>query len=252
VICPLLHARPNGEARTDATTRPRAGQDTAPDDLWWKARPRQLEASMAPPLDGRRERVTAGGWEPSQTMRTAPDGVSAREMPTRDDAQAGAGRSAGLFGELEAGAGEGDGVVLADRARFFFAQDLIEVDGAERNERRGRVRRRSREEAVVLGDEVVAQIGVGGVERRDAGAPQLIDETILQRAIEALAAAAGLRRVGADVRDTEPGEGAAEVGEMVALDGAARGGRVERPAGAVGVERAREASGSAKRGRGRA
>jgi hypothetical protein len=56
-------------------------------------------------------------------------------MPTHHDVQAGAGRPAGLFGELQARAVEGDGVVLPDHAGLLFTPDLLEVDGAERDER---------------------------------------------------------------------------------------------------------------------
>src|SRR5262245_65335063 len=58
--------------------------------------------------------------------------------------------------------------------------------GAQGHERRRRVGRRPREGRVVRRDEVLAQIRVGGLERGDARAPQLVDETILQRAIEPL------------------------------------------------------------------
>jgi hypothetical protein len=56
-------------------------------------------------------------------------------MAADEDAQAGTGRPAGLFGKLQAHAGEPDGVVLGDHALVFFAQDLVEVDVAERDER---------------------------------------------------------------------------------------------------------------------
>lgn len=57
-------------------------------------------------------------------------------MPAHEHAQTGAGRPARLFGELETQAREGDGVVLADGARFFLAEDLVEVEVTQWDERR--------------------------------------------------------------------------------------------------------------------
>ena len=162
-------------------------------------------------------------------------------MAAHEDAPPGTGGLARLFADLQADAVEGHGVVGRDRTLFFFAEDLLESDGAEGHECRGGIGRRPGEGGVVVGDETVAQIGVGGVDRGDAREAQFVDEAILQGAVEAPPAAAGLGGVGADVLDAQTGERPADMGEVLAIHGAAGLGGVEGPAGTVGVQSAGQA-----------
>jgi len=90
---------------------------------------------------------------------------------------------------------------------------------------------------------MLPQIGVGRLDRAHARAAQFVDEAILQGAIETLPAAARLGRVGADVFDAEAGESAADVRQVLAIDRAPGLGRVEGPAGAIGVQRERHPDG---------
>ena len=87
---------------------------------------------------------------------------------------------------------EDDDIVEADGALFLMAQDESQVDGAERHEGRVRVRGRAGELGVVVGDEVFAQVGVGGLDGGDARHAELVDEPALQGAIEPLTPAAAL------------------------------------------------------------
>ena len=69
--------------------------------------------------------------------------------------------------------------------------------------------------------------------------PQLVDEPVLQRAVEPLAAPSRLRRVGEDVLDPEARERAADLRGAVAIHGPAALRCVSRPARTVGVQRLR-------------
>ena len=70
-----------------------------------------------------------------------------------------------------------------------MAQDEIQIDGPERHKGRVRVRRRAGELGVLVGDELLAQVGIGGLHRGDARHTDLVDEPALQGAVEPLAAA---------------------------------------------------------------
>ncbi len=69
------------------------------------------------------------------------------------------------------------------------------------------------------------------------GHPEFVDEAVLQRAVDPLAATAGLRRVAQDVLDAEAVQGPPDLRELRAIRVGARGRGVCRPAGAIGVER---------------
>jgi hypothetical protein len=56
----------------------------------------------------------------------------------------------------------------------------------------------------------------------DAGDAELIDEAILEGAVEAFTSALGMRRVGGDVLDAEAGQGATDLREPVAVHGLPR------------------------------
>ena len=164
-------------------------------------------------------------------------------MAAHGELEAGAGGTAGLFGDLQADTVEDDGVVLADHAGVGLAQDLVEIEGGEGDEGSGRVGRGSREGLVVVGEEAFAQIGIGGGGSGDGGHSRLVDQAILQGAIEAFAAAAGLGRIGGDVLNARLFEGSADLGEGVLVHRAASLGGVKGPMGAIGIERHGQAMG---------
>src|SRR5438093_7733597 len=60
-------------------------------------------------------------------------------------------------------------VLSGDGSLILLTQDLIEIDVAERHEGRRRIGRRVAEAGVVVGNEALAKISVGGLERGDAG-----------------------------------------------------------------------------------
>src|SRR5258708_21743251 len=62
-----------------------------------------------------------------------PDRVVAGEMPADEDAKAGAGAAARLFGQLEGHAIGGDDIVAAPHAFPLQAEHLLQVDAAERD-----------------------------------------------------------------------------------------------------------------------
>ena len=143
----------------------------------------------------------------AQALRAAPDGVLAGEVAPHGDAQPRAAAPAGLLGQLQGAALEAHDIVPADEALVVLGEELIEVHGrAERDEGTGGIGRRAGELGVVVGDEVLAQVRVGRLERGDPGHAELVDEAALEGAVEALDAAAGLGRVARDVVDAEAGE----------------------------------------------
>jgi hypothetical protein len=82
-----------------------------------------------------------------------------------------------------------------------------------------------------------SEVGIGRRARGEARQVQFVDEAALYGAVEALAAAARLGRVGADVLDAQVREGPADLGAVRTIDGAAGRRGVKAPAGAIGVER---------------
>jgi len=138
----------------------------------WPTAPTGLVGPLAafgfwPVPRGEGQRAPAGVVAP-QTPGRVPDAVLAVKMAVDAHAQAGAGAAAGLLGELQRHRVEHDDVVLPHGAVFGLAEDLVEIDVADGDEGGGGIGRRPRELFVVGGDEVVAQIGVGGLERVDA------------------------------------------------------------------------------------
>ena len=147
------------------------------------------------------------------------------DIPAHGDAQAGAGPPARLLRQLQGDLIESHHIVLADGPRVLLAQDAVELDAVQGGERGRRVGRWVREFFIVVGDEPLGQVGIGARAGGDPRQGELVNEAALHRAVEPLTAAAGLGRVGADVLDTEVGEGAADLGRMGPVDGAAGGGR---------------------------
>src|SRR5258706_15498342 len=68
-----------------------------------------------------------------QAAGAVPDRVVAGEMPADEDAEAGAGAAAGLLGQLEGEAVRGHHIVAPDDAFLLDAENLLEVDAAERD-----------------------------------------------------------------------------------------------------------------------
>src|SRR5260370_4899669 len=101
-----------------------------------------------------------------------PDGVVAGEMPADEDAEASAGTAARLFGQLQGHAIGGDDIVAAHDAFLLDAENLLEVDLAERDKGGRRIRRWPPELVVERGQEPLAEVTVGGGHRgcRPAGA----------------------------------------------------------------------------------
>src|SRR5438067_3743650 len=89
-----------------------------------------------------------------------------RRTVTRAPAHVG---TTGLLGQLQAHGVEAHGVVGGDGSLILLTQDLIEIDVAERHEGRRRIGRRVAEAGVVVGNEALAKIRVGGLERGDVG-----------------------------------------------------------------------------------
>jgi len=132
VICPVSQAGTHGKTRTEATADGARTPDDAAGGEGRKAGAAHAEAARGPTRDGRGERGALGG-EASETVGAAPHTVGAVEVAAHDDAQAGAGRTPRLLGELEGQALETHHVVLADDARRLFAEELIEIDTASQD-----------------------------------------------------------------------------------------------------------------------
>src|SRR4029077_4663426 len=109
-----------------------------------------------------------------QTASAVPDRILAIEVATDEHPQARAAAAAGLLGDLQGHAAEGDGVVAATDPFFLHAEDLVEVHAVERDEGRCGVGRGSSELDVEGGDEPLPQVAVGRGHRGDAGDAQLV------------------------------------------------------------------------------
>src|SRR5262245_29222919 len=98
-----------------------------------------------------------------QTAGPIPHAVLAVEVAADTDAEAGAGATPGLLGELQGHRVKDDDVVLAHGAVVRLAEDLVEIDVPDGDEGGGGIGGRPGELRVVGGEEVVAQIGIGGL-----------------------------------------------------------------------------------------
>src|SRR5262245_66344802 len=81
---------------------------------------------------------------------------------------------------------------------------------------------------------------MGGGYGPDPGDAEFVDEAILQRAVDALAAPPRLRGIADDVLDPELFEGAPELGEPEAIGRRAGRGGVHRPVRPIRVQRRRQ------------
>ena len=128
----------------------------------------------------------------AQALGAPPDRVAAVDVAAHGDAQAGTGPPARLLGELEGHALEDHDIVLADGALLVLTQDRVEINAVEGHEGAGGVGGGVRELGVVVRDEPLGEIGIGGGARGDPGQRQLVDQPALDGAVEPLAPAAGL------------------------------------------------------------
>ena len=143
------------------------------------------------------------GGVASEATRPPPDGVAPIEMPADEHAQPGAAAAAALLVDLEDDLIEGDGVIAAHDPLLFVTEDLLQIVRADGDEGTGRIRRRPAKRAVVVGDEALGQVAIGGRHRANARDPQLVDQAALQGAVGALAAPARLGGVPENMLDAE-------------------------------------------------
>ena len=131
----------------------------------------------------------------------------AGEVAPHGDAQPRAAPPPRLLGELQGHGLEADDIVAADDALGLVGEELIEVHRVtQRDEGAGRIGRRAGELGVVVGEELLAQVGIGGLEGGVPREPELVDQAALEGAVEALDPAASLGRVARDVVDAEAGQ----------------------------------------------
>ena len=107
----------------------------------------------------------------AETASAVPERVPSIEMAAGQDPEAGAGAAAGLLGHLQGHAREGDDVVAADHALVLHAEDLVEVDAAERDKRRRRIGRRPGKLGVEGRQKSLPHVAVGGRDGGDARPP---------------------------------------------------------------------------------
>ncbi len=179
----------------------------------------------------------AVGVVAAQALRAAPDRVLAGEVAPDRDAQPRAAAPPGLLGDLQGDPREAHDVVATHEPLAVLGQELIEVHRvAQGDEGAGGISGRVGELGVVIGDELIAQVGVGRLERSDSGHAELVHETALESAVQALDPAAGLRRIARDVLDAEASQDPADDS-----DGSDRRGprprACGRPSRRVGVQR---------------
>jgi hypothetical protein len=94
-------------------------------------------------------------YRPSR-VGPAPDREAAIEMPPDGDPGSGTRRPPRLLAQLQVDGVEADSVVGRDGALLLFAQNLLEIDIAERHERGGRIGGGVAELRVVVGHEPLA------------------------------------------------------------------------------------------------
>jgi len=122
--------------------------------------------------------------------------VMAVEVTTNEHPQASAGATAGLLRQLQRDTVGHNDIVTTDHGLSFDAEDLLEVDPAQRHKRRARVRWGPLELGIEGRQELVAEIAIGGGHGGDAGDAQFVDQAVL------LGGASGTR-CGGYVRDVK-------------------------------------------------
>ena len=177
----------------------------------------------------RRERLSVGR-KLAEPVRPARDGVPVVQVSTHGDRQPGTRAAARLWRNLQHPPGDRDGIVAADHALFFVTENEIKIDGRpEGHEGTGRIPWGAGERGVVLRHEPLGEIAVGGLARGDPGDPQLVDEPILERAIEAFTPSPRLRRIRRDVFHAQAGQGAADLRQPVFINRSLRLRGMKRP-----------------------
>ena len=110
----------------------------------------------------------------------------------------------------------GNGVVIADGAFGFRAEHGVQVDSfRDSTERRLWIPGLDPETPGILGDEDVVEIGSSRLGFSNALASELSDEPALERAVDTLAPAAGLRTIGEDEIDGQLLHGDLKVGRCI-------------------------------------
>src|SRR5688572_1662694 len=104
----------------------------------------------------------AGAVVPAQAAAAVPDSVVAVEMAADEHAEARARAPSRLLGQLQWHALGGDDVVPPHHAFGLDAEDLVEIHAPQGNEGRGGIGRQAAELGVESGEEMVAQVPVGG------------------------------------------------------------------------------------------
>jgi len=158
----------------------------------------------APRLAVRREAPQAAG--------AVPDRMLTIEMAPDEDMQTRAGAAPGLLGQRQRYEAGCDDVVAPDDPLVFDAEDLVQIDAAERHEGRSGVGGGPGELGVERWQEARAEVAIGGGDGADAGDAELVDQAVLQGPVDALTAAARLGRVAEDVLDAEGGPARARPG----------------------------------------
>src|SRR5262249_10506390 len=152
------------------------------------------------PSAGRSRRPTpAAGIVATKAAGPPPDRVLTVEVPPDQDPQAGAAPAAALLGNLQDEPIERDGVVPRDDALFFMTQDLIQIVNPDGHEGGRRIRGRPAEPGVVVGDEALPEIAIGRGHGAHAGDAKLVNQAVLQRAVDALTAPSRLWGITDDV-----------------------------------------------------
>src|SRR5688572_18913742 len=110
--------------------------------------------------------------------------MAAIEMAADQDGESRAAPAAALFADLQDDAVEGDGVVAADDAGLLVAKDGLELGEGDRDKGGGRVGGAAAKRRVVGGQEVFEKVAVRGRKGADPGEAELVDQAILQGAID--------------------------------------------------------------------
>ena len=147
-----------------------------------------------------------------------PRSNSAIEVSADGDLPSDARTAAGLGEQLKAAPVERHRVVARDEPRFLVTEDLLEIDRPERDERRRGIGGGAAERRVVVRQKARAQVRIGVGQRRDLGDAQFIDQAVLERPIEPLAAPARLRGVGRDVLNPQARQRPADLGPQAPID----------------------------------
>src|SRR5271166_3982607 len=164
---------------------------------------------------------------PADAARPVEEGMGSVGIDVDLDPRLDEVRTQRAFGDLQFERAVGHAIVVAHLALLLDAQDLVEIDARDRGEGQAGLSRRCGEALIVGGQIDLADEGVGRLDRRDPGEPELLDQPVLQGLERALGAPASLWRIGPNMLDAELPERAAHLRRPAAIDLAARLGGVE-------------------------